>query len=200
MSAGFSLGVPWDLTPRRAPAPRALVALNRALPPAPPLPSPAATMLSSALPAIIERLDRSEGPALDAVLEEARGALDLLPQESMGPPVAAMLLTVDDGDGRELIAVKTGDAGFSSRPGRGEEQVAHGGTGTGEAFPPLYQAAGGNCNRPSAPASGPGSGGARGGQLSACIGRPGPFEIVGPPPPMPLRPSGMHGSGGFVGV
>ena len=49
-------------------------------------------MLSSALPAIIELLDRSEGPALDAVLEEARGALDLLPQESMGPPVAAMLL------------------------------------------------------------------------------------------------------------
>ena len=46
----------------------------------------------SALPAIIERLDRSEGPALDAVLEEARGVLDLLPQESMGPPVAAVLL------------------------------------------------------------------------------------------------------------
>ena len=66
--------------------------VSRALPPAPPLPSPVATMLSSALPAIIERLDRAEGPALDAVLEEARGALDLLPQESMGPPVAAMLL------------------------------------------------------------------------------------------------------------
>ena len=46
----------------------------------------------SALPAIIERLDRSEGPTLDAVLEDARGVLDLLPQESMGPPVAAMLL------------------------------------------------------------------------------------------------------------
>ena len=41
----------------------------------------------SALPAIIERLDRSEGPALDAVLEEARGVLDLLPQERSPHPV-----------------------------------------------------------------------------------------------------------------
>ena len=40
----------------------------------------------SALPAIIERLDRSEGPALDAVLEEARGVLDLLPQERTPQP------------------------------------------------------------------------------------------------------------------